>query len=86
MIKIIVERTSYEDLNAGIIFDNLTSEYWRDEIAIIDAICDVLSEENIHLVSITLTKDENGLECCENFIYTIRKEMVEKPAEKRNFR
>ena len=82
LIKMIVERTSYEDWNAGIIFDNLTSEYWRDERAIIDAICDALSEENIHLVSITLTKDENGLEYCENFRYKIRKEMDEKPVEK----
>ena len=54
----------------------------RWERAIINAICDALSEENTHLVSITLTKNENGLEYCENFRYKIRKEMNEKPVEK----
>lgn len=31
LIKMVVERTSHEDCNAGVIFDNLTSPFWKDE-------------------------------------------------------
>lgn len=62
-MKLLVERTSDEDCNAGIIFDNLACENWVDEKFIIETICDALAEENVHLVTIGLNKDEEtGLE------------------------
>lgn len=82
LIKMVVERTSHEDCNAGVIFDNLTSPFWRDEKTIVDAVCDALSEENVHLIAITLPKDDDGLEFCDNYRYKMRKQADDKPAEK----
>lgn len=82
LIKLIIERTNDEDCNAGIIFDNLHSENWKDEKTIIDTICDALAQENVHLVTIGLSKDEDGLEYCENYRYKMRKMVVENITEK----
>lgn len=82
LMKLIEERTSHEDCNAGIIFDNLLSENWKDEKEIIDAICDTLQEENVHLVTIALNKDEDGLEYCEHYKYKMRKGLDDKSFEK----
>lgn len=78
----IVERTSHEDWNAGVIFDNLSSPFWKDDKIIVDAIWDALPEENIRLIAVTLPKDKDGLEYCDNYKYKMRKETDEKPAEK----
>lgn len=82
LVKLIAERASYEDCNAGIIFDNLASENWPNENAIVDAICDALAEENVHLVVIGLNKGEDGLEYCENFRFKLRKNADEKAPDK----
>jgi hypothetical protein len=38
LMKLILERTSDEDCNAGVVFDNLLGEHWSDEKTIIEAI------------------------------------------------
>ena len=82
LIKLIRERTDHEDCNAGIVFDNLLSENWKDEKDIINAICDALEEENVHLLLIALNKGEDGLEYCENYRYQMRKHIDDKTIDK----
>ena len=78
--EMIVERTNQENWNAGVIFDNLSSPYWKDDKIIVDAIWDALPEENIHFISVTLPKDKNEFEYCDN--NKMRKETDEKPVDK----
>lgn len=82
LMKMIVERTEHEDCNAGMIFDNLLSENWKDEKEIINAISDALSEENVQLVIINLSKDEDGLDYCDNYKYLMRKNYIPDADEK----
>jgi hypothetical protein len=82
LVKLIRERTSAEDCNAGIVFDNLQCEHWKDEREIIEVICDALQEENINLVLLTLNKDEDGLEYCVNYRYKKRKEFIDDTIDK----
>ena len=80
--KIIIERTSQEDWNAGVIINNLSSPFWNVDKIIVDVIIDAHPEENICLIAVTLPKDKDGLEYCDNYKYKMRKETDEKPAEK----
>jgi hypothetical protein len=81
-MKMIVERTEHEGCNAGMIFDNLLSENWKDEKEIISIISDALSEENVQLVIINLNKDEDGLDYCDNYKYLMRKNYIPDVDEK----
>lgn len=38
LMKLLQERCSHEDCNAGVIFDDLVSENWKDEKTIIETI------------------------------------------------
>ena len=78
--EMIVERTNQEDWNARVIFDNLISPIWNDDKIIIDVIWDAYPEENIRLIVVTLPKDNDGFEYCDN--YKMRKETDEKPVDK----
>ena len=60
----------------------MSSPYWKDDKIIVDAIWDALPEENIHFISVTLLKDKNEFENCDNYKYIMRKETSVKSAEK----
>jgi adenylate kinase family enzyme len=38
--RMLTKRLEEEDCNAGVIYDNLNSEFWADEKAAIDLICE----------------------------------------------
>jgi len=42
--KMLKERLSQEDCNAGAIFDNLESEYWKDSKTAIELICEAVPQ------------------------------------------
>lgn len=63
LTNLLHERTSAEDCNAGVIFDNLMGEYWLDEKTIIEAICDAFPCQNVHLIGLSLpTPNLDGTE------------------------
>lgn len=63
LCKLIRERCDSEECNAGVIFDNIIGDHWKDEKSIIETICDALQEESVSLVTIGLnTVMDDGLE------------------------
>jgi hypothetical protein len=46
----LTKRLEEEDCNAGVIYDNLNSEYWADEKAAIDLICETCPQQNVQMV------------------------------------
>lgn len=48
--KMVAERVAQEDCNAGVIFDNLTSQYWADLKFAIEAISEALPKQNLQVL------------------------------------
>ena len=73
-------RAAEEDCNAGIIFDNLTSEYWENEREIISYISEALPVQNLQVLMFNFkqevyeegTEQEQSLEVCTNMRYAQR--------------
>jgi hypothetical protein len=48
--RMLTKRLEEEDCNAGAIYDNLKGEFWADEKAAIDLICETCPQQNIQMV------------------------------------
>jgi hypothetical protein len=48
--RMLTKRLEEEDCNAGVIYDNLKGEFWADERAAIDLICETCPQQNIQMV------------------------------------
>ena len=80
--KMLTRRLEEEDCNAGVIYDNLKSEYWADEKAAIDLICETCPTQNVQMVlfnNYTERQDEGEdeenqehLDVCVNYRYARR--------------
>lgn len=65
LLKMLRKRLCEEDCNAGVIFDNLTSENWPNEKFGIEIICDAVPTQNIQIVLFGFNKEahvEEGVE------------------------
>lgn len=46
----LTKRLEEEDCNAGAIYDNLKSEYWADEKAAIELVCETCPNQSVQMV------------------------------------
>jgi len=74
-------RVQEEDCNAGVIFDNLTSENWPDEKYAIQLISDSVPLQNVQVIMFNFKKEESThgkepvpveMEVCTNYRYALR--------------
>ena len=72
-LELIKNRVSTVDANVGVVFDDLNSEFVENKEVMLEYLDEALKNQNIHVVSLTYPKDENGLDCCNwiNFQYLI---------------
>ena len=84
LIRMIQLRVQEEDCNAGVIFDNLTSENWSDEKFAITMISDAMPLQNVQVLMFNFKheqvqdKDDQtiDLEVCTNYRYAQRHDSV----------
>lgn len=82
LIRMIQLRVQEEDCNAGVIFDNLTSENWTDEKFAISMISDAVPLQNVQVLMFNFKheqvqdKDDQtiDLEVCTNYRFAQRHE------------
>lgn len=48
--RMLTKRLEEEDCNAGVIFDNLKSEFWKDEKECIELVCETCPAQNVQMV------------------------------------
>lgn len=81
IIKMIQLRVEEEDCNAGVIFDNLTSEYWADEKYAIGVISEAIPVQNVQVLMFNFKQEEyvdeasgekQEVEVCTNIRYAQR--------------
>lgn len=60
IIRMLNKRLEEEDCNAGAIYDCLASEYWEDEKAAIEIICETQPEQNIQMVLFNFQTERQG--------------------------
>ena len=78
LCRMVRERMSQEDCNAGVIFDCLESEYWADAKFAIKLISDALPQQNLQVLLMKFQKDfaegeEEGVDVCTNYRFARRK-------------
>ena len=79
--KMLKERLSQEDCNAGVIFDCLESEYWAGTKFAVELICNAVPQQNLQVLLLRFQKDLAGVEgeeeapeVCTNYRFARRKE------------
>jgi len=53
-------RVAEEDCNAGVIFENLTSEHWKDEKTAIDFISEAIPVQNLQLLVFNFLSNQDS--------------------------
>jgi hypothetical protein len=78
--KILRERLSHEDCNAGSIFDCLECEYWPDSKFAIELLLETIPKQNLQVMVMKFQKDlqaregdEDAPEVCTNYRFARRK-------------
>lgn len=78
--KMLKERLSQEDCNAGAIFDCLESEYWVDSKFALELITNAVPQQNLQVMLLRFQKDlagaegdEEAPEVCTNYRFARRK-------------
>ena len=60
--NLVAERIKFPDCNAGVVFDNLKSRYWENELVALQAISKACDTAQVQLVNLTNIKDSKGFE------------------------
>jgi adenylate kinase family enzyme len=84
LLTLLQNRLTHPDCNCGAIFDNLVSPHYPSINYALELICEALETQNLQVIMLHLSKDEDGNEFCVNYRYMKRKRMAEeaKPTSK----